>query len=56
VTGDAPTSVVLRKGNDRTYVGYNPGPTPLNVRFSDGATLAVPARGFAHQVGKGAKR
>jgi endoglucanase Acf2 len=48
VTADAATALVLRKGSQRTYVGYNPTATALDVRFSDGAKLTVPPRSYAH--------
>ena len=47
VTADAPTAAVFVKSGVRTYVGYNPGASTLNVRFSDGMCLSVPARKIA---------
>ena len=49
VSADSATALALRKGNDRTYLAYNPSGAPLTVRFSDGMTLAVPARSYAHE-------
>jgi len=48
VSADAATAVVLRKGDVRTYVAYNPGSTALTVRFSDGTSLPAPARALVH--------
>ncbi len=48
VTADVPTALVLRKGGDRTYLAFNPGPAPLTVRFSDGRSLTAPPRAYAH--------
>ncbi len=44
ITGNTPTSAVL--GNS-TYVAFNPGSTAITVTFSNGQTLAVPARAMA---------
>jgi endoglucanase Acf2 len=49
VTGDSATAFALRRGDARTYVGYNPTAAAQTVRFSDGARLVVPARSYAHQ-------
>ncbi|MBC7975596.1 MAG: hypothetical protein H7138_11490, partial [Myxococcales bacterium] len=48
ITADAPTAFALRLGQTRTYLGYNPTAQATTVRFSDGQTLAVPARSYAH--------
>jgi endoglucanase Acf2 len=48
VTADHATAFVLRKGDQRTYVATNPGPGELDVRFSDGTRLTVPARTTTH--------
>jgi endoglucanase Acf2 len=48
VTADAATALALRRGDQRTYLAYNPGGAALTVRFSDGVTLAVPPRAYAH--------
>lgn len=48
VTADSPTAFALRRGDTRTYVGYNPTAAAHTVRFSDGTHLPVPARSYAH--------
>ena len=42
--GTLPTSAVLGTG---TYVAYNPSGSAITVTFTDGQTLAVPARAMA---------
>jgi len=44
ITADTPTYAVFRKAGKRTHIAFNPTDTPLEVRFSDGAHLQVPAR------------
>ncbi|GIH11430.1 hypothetical protein Rhe02_94970 [Rhizocola hellebori] len=44
ITGNVPTSAVLGTG---TYVAYNPSGSAITVTFTDGQTLAVPARAMA---------
>ncbi|HCT77646.1 MAG TPA: glycoside hydrolase, partial [Micromonosporaceae bacterium] len=44
VTGNSPTSAVLGSG---TYVAYNPSGSAITVTFTNGQTLAVPARAMA---------
>jgi endoglucanase Acf2 len=44
ITGNTPTSAVLGSG---TYVAYNPSGSAITVTFSNGQTLAVPARAMA---------
>lgn len=51
VTGSVPTSAVFLKGTERTYAAHNFGSAPITVTFSDGKSLAVPARSTA--TGKG---
>jgi endoglucanase Acf2 len=41
VTADATSYAVFRGPAGRTHAAYNPGPKPLHVTFSDGATLDV---------------
>jgi endoglucanase Acf2 len=53
VTGDIPTSAVFSKGTVRTYAAHNFSASPRTVTFSDGATLAVPARSTATGTGTG---
>jgi endoglucanase Acf2 len=48
VTANTPTYAVFKKGNRRTHVASNAGDRPLDVTFSDGAKLVVPARRTAH--------
>lgn len=43
-------SVFRRPGGGRTYLAYNPGPSPLAVRFSDGVRLEVPPRSLAEKA------
>ena len=47
VTADAPTAAVFNKSGVRTYAAFNPGSSTLNVRFSTGLCLSVPARKIA---------
>ncbi|MER7052714.1 glycosyl hydrolase [Streptomyces sp. NPDC000351] len=51
VTGDLPTSAVFTKNGTRTYAAHNHGSTARTVTFSDGKTLAVPARSTATGTG-----
>jgi len=51
ITADAPTAVALRNASGVTHVAYNPGAAALEVHFSDGATLSVPPRSYAHSRG-----
>jgi hypothetical protein len=44
ITGNTPTSAVLGTG---TYVAYNPSGSAITVTFTNGQTLAVPARAMA---------
>lgn len=44
IVGNTPTSAVLGSG---TYVAYNPSGSAITVTFSNGQTLAVPARAMA---------
>jgi hypothetical protein len=42
VTADTPLySVFKRADGARTYLAFNAGKTPIEVRFSDGKTLSV---------------
>jgi len=41
VTADTTSYAVFRGPAGRTHTAYNPGPRPLHVTFSDGATLDV---------------
>ncbi|GAA3157901.1 hypothetical protein GCM10010466_55820 [Planomonospora alba] len=47
VTANVPTYAVLSGSAGRTYVAYNVSGSAVTVRFSDGQTLAVPARAMA---------
>ena len=47
VTADSPTAVVL----GTTHIAYNPGGAEQTVRFSDGVSLTVPPRSYAHTGG-----
>jgi hypothetical protein len=51
VTSNSPNAMVFERNGTRTYVGYNPSTTARTVRFSDGATLNVPARSMATSRG-----
>ncbi len=42
VLADTTSYGVFRKDQTRSYAAYNPGPAPLHVTFTDGATLDVP--------------
>jgi endoglucanase Acf2 len=44
VTADYPIAVVFNKAGDKTYVAHNYGGSPITVTYSDGFTMAVPAR------------
>ncbi len=44
IVGNTPTSAVLGTG---TYVAYNPSGSAITVTFTNGQTLAVPARAMA---------
>ncbi len=48
VTADVATAVVLRKGDVRTYVAWNPSQAPVTVKFSDGVSLAAPPHELVH--------
>jgi endoglucanase Acf2 len=50
VLANTASYAVFKRGNARTYVAYNPGDTPLRVKFSDGATLDVAPRSIGHQT------
>jgi endoglucanase Acf2 len=43
VTADTAHYAVFDDGGTRTYTAFNPGPSPVTVTFSDGASLEVPA-------------
>jgi endoglucanase Acf2 len=47
ITADSPTAVVL----GTTHIAYNPGGAEQTVRFSDGVSLTVPPRSYAHSGG-----
>ncbi|OYT86685.1 MAG: hypothetical protein CFE46_14555 [Burkholderiales bacterium PBB6] len=48
VRADTPLFAVFRKPDGRaTYLAYNASARPIQVRFSDGQTLAVPPRSLA---------
>ncbi|MDE3009761.1 MAG: hypothetical protein KGI67_02630 [Pseudomonadota bacterium] len=52
VTADTALYGVFRTpGGARTYLAYNPMDTPIEVRFSDGQPLAVPAHSLARVHG-----
>lgn len=44
ITSDNPLAAVFNKDGRRIYVGQNYGANPINVTFSDGYVLVVPAR------------
>ncbi|MFT3981641.1 MAG: Ig-like domain-containing protein [Ferruginibacter sp.] len=44
ITANHPTAVVFEKAGVKTYVAQNYGSSAITVTFSDGYTLAVPAR------------
>jgi endoglucanase Acf2 len=44
VTANHPISVVFNKAGDKTYVAHNYGTAEITVTYSDGYTMAVPAR------------
>jgi len=46
-----PAATVLRKGATRTWIAWNPGTSPLEVRFSDGQILTVPAGAVGSRTG-----
>jgi endoglucanase Acf2 len=48
VTANIPTYAVFVKGGTRTYVVYNASASSITVNFSDGKSLAVPARTLVH--------
>ncbi|HEY8091760.1 MAG TPA: glycosyl hydrolase [Polyangiaceae bacterium] len=48
ILADTPGSAAFRDGAAYTYVAFNPGPAPLHVTYSDGATLDVPPRTLGH--------
>jgi endoglucanase Acf2 len=50
LSADTPLYAAFRKGNEHTYVAYNPSQRPITVTFSDGQTLQVAsgALGSAH--------
>ncbi len=47
VTADTPTYAVFKREGRVTHVAYNPTPTRLSVKFSDGVVLAVAPRSLA---------
>jgi endoglucanase Acf2 len=58
VTADVATYVVFIKGNARTFVAFNPGPTARTVTFKDSTgatifTMVVPPRTVYSSAGKG---
>lgn len=53
VTADIPTYGVFTRNGVRTYVAHNSSGSARTVRFSDGATLSVPARSTASRTGPG---
>ncbi len=44
VTCNYPIAAVFNKAGDKTYVAHNYGASAINVTFSDGFSMAVPAR------------
>jgi len=51
VRGDMPSAAVFQKGSVRTYYAYNPSATQRTAHFTNGVTLAVPARSWASSNG-----
>ena len=47
VTANHPVAAVFNKAGSKTYVAYNYGATAITVSFSDGFSMAVPARAMA---------
>jgi len=47
LTANHPAAVAFNKNGIMTYLAYNFGCSALNVSFSDGTSLSVPARGYA---------
>jgi hypothetical protein len=41
---------VFRNAGVKTYLAYNAGATPIDVTFSDGMHVAVPAHSLAQQT------
>ncbi len=56
VTADYPLYAVFRSSAGRTHVVYNMEAQGRTVRFSDGATVQAPARGFAVKAAPAAGR
>jgi hypothetical protein len=50
VTADTTFFSVFRNAGSKTYVAYNAGAMPIDVSFSDGMHLAVPAHALAQQA------
>jgi len=46
-TANHPLAAAFRKGSDITYVGQNYTDNPIDVTFSDGFVLSIPARSMA---------
>nr|WP_312892791.1 glycosyl hydrolase [Allostreptomyces psammosilenae] len=51
VTASIPTAAAFTKNGTRTYVAHNFSGSAITVAFSDGRTLAVPARSTASSAG-----
>lgn len=47
LTANHPSAVAFNKNGLMTYLAYNFGCSALNVSFSDGTSLSVPARGYS---------
>jgi len=52
VTANQPTAVTFAKAGRRTHIAFNPTSQALDVRFSDGVRLDVPARSTAHDFAR----
>jgi endoglucanase Acf2 len=50
VTADTALFSVFDKAGKRTYLAYNAGATPIDVTFSDGMKVSVPAHALAQQA------
>ncbi|MDR0798336.1 MAG: T9SS type A sorting domain-containing protein [Dysgonamonadaceae bacterium] len=48
ITADYPVAVAFNQNGRMTYVAHNYGSTAINVKFSDGYVLNVPARKMAY--------
>ena len=46
LTANHPAAVAFKKNDEMNYVAYNFGDAPLEVSYSDGKTLTVPANSF----------